>query len=204
MLRRHAFAVHAPVLTALLCLWLPLGALHRPLASFQEGQPPRVNPDAQALATFQQRVKDYVALHQKLEDTLPKLPTDATPDVVDRHSRALERLIQGARGSAKQGDIFTREARPVFRRLLGAVFTGPNGPKLKATIMEENPGRIVQPRVNQRYPDEFPVSTVPPQVLETLPRLPDDLEYRFIGYHLILLDIHAHLIVDYVSNAIPD
>ena len=41
--------------------------------------------------------------------------------------------------------------------------------------------------VNSRYPDEVPLSTMPPQVLAMLPKLPDDLEYRFIGTRLILL-----------------
>ena len=35
--------------------------------------------------------------------------------------------------------------------------------------------------------------------------LPDkqDLEYRFVGKHLLLLDSRAHFVVDYVPNAIP-
>jgi hypothetical protein len=68
--------------------------------------------------------------------------------------------------------------------------------------MDENPGRI-QIRINSRYPDEIPVSTMPPQILAALPKLPDELEYRFIGERLILLDIHAHLIVDFIEDALP-
>ena len=33
---------------------------------------------------------------------------------------------------------------------------------------------------------------MPPQVLAALPKLPEDIEYRFIGDRLILLDVHAH------------
>jgi hypothetical protein len=44
---------------------------------------------------------------------------------------------------------------------------------------------------------------MPPQVLAMLPKLPDDLEYRFIGNRLILLDVHAHTIADYIENALP-
>jgi hypothetical protein len=57
--------------------------------------------------------------------------------------------------------------------------------------------------VNGRYPDEVPVSTVPPEILQTLPKLTEDLEYRFIGRHLILLDSHAHVIADFIENAVP-
>jgi hypothetical protein len=40
-------------------------------------------------------------------------------------------------------------------------------------------------------------------VLQGLPALPEELEYRFIGNRLILMDVHAHLIADFVDNALP-
>ena len=49
----------------------------------------------------------------------------------------------------------------------------------------------------------MPLSTVPPQVLEGLPKLPEELEYRFVGERLILLDPHAHIIVDYMERVFP-
>jgi hypothetical protein len=42
---------------------------------------------------------------------------------------------------------------------------------------------------------------MPPQVLAALPRLPADLEYRFIQNHLILFDSHAHMIADFMFSA---
>ena len=48
--------------------------------------------------------------------------------------------------------------------------------------------------MNGRYPDTVPLSTVPPQVLQTLPKLGEDMEYRFIGERLVLYDVHAHLV----------
>lgn len=161
-----------------------------------------VNAEAQALAGLQERVKEYLALHDKLEATLPQLPTEATPEQIDKHQRALARLLQDARRDAKPGDIFTRDARGVIRGLMQRVFGGPDGAKLKASVMDENPGRL-QLTVNSRYPDTVPFSTVPPQVLAGLPKLPEELEYRFIGRTLILLDVHAHLIVDLIDNIIP-
>jgi hypothetical protein len=44
---------------------------------------------------------------------------------------------------------------------------------------------------------------MPPQILAALPKLPEDLEYRFIGDRLILLDAHANLVVDYIDKALP-
>ena len=163
---------------------------------------PLSTADAQALADFNDRVKQYADLHARLEQTLPKLPKETTPAVIDRHQRALEKLIRAERQNAKQGDIITVPVHRVFRSLLARVFSGKEGSELKATILDENPGNIAL-TVNSRYPDEVPLSTVPPQVLASLPKLPEDLEYRFIGERLILLDVHAHTIADYMDNAFP-
>ena len=98
--------------------------------------------------------------------------------------------------------VRTAEAQPIIKRLLAAVFGGPDGKQLKASIMDENPVGI-SISVNGRYPDNVPISTVPPEVLQTLPKLTEDMEYRFVGDNLILLDAHAHIIADYVRDAIP-
>jgi hypothetical protein len=177
-----------------------------------EGAPPTervVGPlspaDAQALATMNDRLKQYIELHMKLERSLPKLPTEATQKQIDKNQRAFEKLMREARATAKPGDIFTPEARPVIKRLLAAVYGGPNGKQLKASIMDENPVDPVALKltVNGRYPDTVPLTTIPPQVLQTLPQLTENLEYRFIGDWLILLDTHAHVIADFIDNALP-
>ena len=149
------------------------------------------------------RLKDYLALHNKLEATLPKLPPTATPIEIDKNQRQFELLMRKTRASAKQGEIFTPEAQPVIKRLMATVFGGPEGAELKKSIMDENPPAGAKLVVNGRYPDDVPVSTVPPQILQTLPKLTEDLEYRFVGDWLILLDTHAHIIADYIEDALP-
>ena len=42
-----------------------------------------------------------------------------------------------------------------------------------------------------------------PGFLWTLPALPEELQYRFVGRDLILLDVHANLVVDILRDAIP-
>jgi hypothetical protein len=163
---------------------------------------PLNDADARALATMNDRLKEYVDVHQKVEDTLPKLPKEAAPKQIDQNQRMFEQRLRAERKSARQGDIFTPEATPVIKRLLATVFAGPEGKQLKASIMDENPTGI-SISVNGRYPDEVPISTVPPEVLQTLPKLSEDMEYRFVGDNLILLDAHAHIIADYIADAIP-
>jgi hypothetical protein len=161
-----------------------------------------VNPDAQALAGFLDRVNEYMKLHKKLEDSLPRLPKEATPQQIDKNQRALGQMIQDARKGAKQGDLFTPESQAVIKKLLAKVFGGPDGPALKASIMDENPG-LPKLVVNQRYPDTVPLSTIPPQVLEGLPNLHEEMEFRFVGNTLVLMDVHAHIIADFIPDAFP-
>jgi len=163
---------------------------------------PMSETDAQALADFNERVTAYTALHQKLEATLPPLPNETTPEVIYKHQNALAQLMVQARKDARQGDIITPATQLVFRQVLARIFKGQEGRELKASILDENPGKVGL-QVNRRYPDEVPLSTVPPQVLAALPKLPKDLEYRFVGDRLILLDVHAHTIADFMDKAFP-
>jgi hypothetical protein len=163
---------------------------------------PLSESDAAALATMNARLKDYVELHLKLEKELPRLPDEATPEQIDKNQRAFEQRMRTVRSGAKQGDLFTPEAQVVIKRLLETVFSGAEGQQLKASILDENPAGM-KLAVNARYPDSVPISTVPPQVLQTLPKLTEDLEYRFIGDNLIILDSHAHVIADYIENVLP-
>ncbi len=57
-------------------------------------------------------------------------------------------------------------------------------------------------KVNARYPEDAPLPTVPPNLLASLPQLPEDLEYRILGRNLILRDVHANVIVDFLPKAI--
>jgi hypothetical protein len=64
------------------------------------------------------------------------------------------------------------------------------------------PSGSVPLKVNAKYPDGLPRPTLPANLLLNLPSLPKGLEYRIVGKHLVLLDIDANLIVDYIPNAI--
>ena len=161
-----------------------------------------VNGDARSAAAFLQHVQQYMQVHEKARKLLPDVPTTATASRTDTHSRALARAIAQTRSRAQAGDIFTREIRTHFRQQIARALSGPKGAEVRASIMDENPQGIAV-RVNERYPDTVPLASMPPQVLSVLPKLPLELEYRFIGDRLILLDVHAHLIIDFIENALP-
>jgi hypothetical protein len=157
--------------------------------------------NAVIIKDFVKRVDGYVDLHKKLEATLPPLPKQTDPKILDTHERALGKLIQDARKGAKQGDLFNAGMQDLVRRLLRPIFAGKDGAHVRAEIMDNEDKGDVTLTPNARYPDVIPVSTVPPQVLQNLPKLPEEMEYRFVRQNLILFDPHAHLIPDWVPQA---
>lgn len=178
------------------------------LAGCREQAVDRVEPATQTEADifkdFQRRVDDYVALHRKIEADLPALPNDATPEQIDARQRDLLKRLAAARSGAKQGDLLTPGMDKLIHARFEQVFKEQkDGAAVKDSVMDENPTGL-HVAVNERYPDEVPLSTMPPEVLEFLPKMPEELEFRFVGRDLIIMDPHAHLIVDFVSNAIPE
>jgi hypothetical protein len=162
----------------------------------------QTNPDAQAISEFLRRVNEYVAVHQKFEREAPKLPEDATPQQIHQTQIALAASIQSARVGAKRGDIFTPEMTAFIKGLLNRVIAGPKGQQFRSSIMDENV-EFIALKVNQLYPDAIPLTSMPPDVLKALPELPEEMEYRFVGDKLILLDPHAHIIPDFIPDALP-
>jgi hypothetical protein len=161
---------------------------------------PTVEPGV--LADFQKRVDAYVAVHRKAEGSLPKLPDKATPEQITRHKDSLSQRIREARPKPVPGEVLTADMQGYIRRMLQAVFAGPEGAKLRASVMDENPTGLVV-KVNDRYPPQIPLSSMPPMVLAALPKLAEELEYRFVGEALVIRDEHADLIVDYMPRALP-
>ena len=164
--------------------------------------PERSAAETQSVVAFQARLADYVALHRQLEAGLPKLSNKASPEQVDANQRNLGLLIKNARSDAKRGQLFAPDMEALVKRTLAAIVSGADGRLMKASIMDENPG-VPNLNVNDRYPDSVPLSTMPPQVLESLPKLDEDIEYRFIGERLVLMDAHAHIVIDFTEDVLP-
>ena len=139
------------------------------------------------VADFSTRVWDYFELRSELEKGLPPLTVTDDPAEIRRAIRALAKRIRVARAGAKQGDIFTPTISVEFRKALILEMNA----NTWAAIMDDNPGEFSN-QINGTYPEGKPLSTVPPNILAALPRLPDDIQYRFLGRHLILLDTRAN------------
>lgn len=148
-------------------------------------------------ADFSERVSNYVELRSSLENGLPVLTVTNDPGEIGRAQRALANRIRVARARARQGDIFTSTISAEFRNAL-LVETNPG---TMAAIMDENPGDSSR-RINRAYPTGKPLASMPPGMLAVLPRLPGDLQYRFLGRALILVDTRTNLILDRMPCAV--
>ena len=81
---------------------------------------------------------------------------------------------------------------------------GDEGVENEIVLKEDRPSSAKIPfQVNSEYPKDQPLSTVPPDILKALPTLPEALQYRFAGKHLLLYCTRGNLIIDYMLNAIP-
>jgi hypothetical protein len=173
------------------------------IVGIQQPKPdgPKVNADALVLQDFKHCIDKYMELHKRLEKDTPPLKKVDDPAKIQASQQALATAIRSERAGAKQGDIFTPEIAERLRRLIHPEVTGAKGAKTKEAMKEDAPPAIVL-KVNTPYTaDALP--TVPPNVLANLPQLPEDLEYRILGRDLILRDVHANLIVDFVPRIIP-
>jgi hypothetical protein len=137
----------------------------------------------------------------KAESSVPELKETSDPVKVSGREKALGDAIRAVRRDAKQGDVFSEAAEVEFRRIVVDDFKKRSGEE-QAAVLEEVPMKV-PPRVNDDYPTTMPLATFPPSLLLNLPTLPDVLEYRFLGRHLILRDIKANLIVDFVPDVVP-
>ena len=178
--------------------------------------PPTTAADAKGLTEFANAVQAYVDLHNRAEAGLPTLPDRTDPARVAAHQKALAAAIRKGGRRPRQGHVFVPNIQPFFKRLLAPELKGPGSAETREKVGEGNPegakGLPKDPDVKSRdvslvpytdYPAAAPVSTVPAPVLLRMPQLPKELEYRFVGKNLVLLDAVANIVVDFIPQAVP-
>jgi hypothetical protein len=158
--------------------------------------------DQAALADFEMRVQAYAELHRRAGRDLPPLLPSLDVGEIRHAIDALATSIRSGRAGAAQGDIFSPQIAAVIRRAVG---TGCHEEyvELLALVNDEIESPLPPAAVHARWPDGAPLPTMPFELLAALPRLPAELEYRFMNRDLVLRDLDADLIVDYVPDAIP-
>jgi hypothetical protein len=155
--------------------------------------------DAAVVKDFQERVSKYMGLRKKQK--LQNKQTNSPVQIEQQKQNAVEKMEE-ARPAAHQGDIFTAAVAAYFKRQIEATMRGTDGGKIRASLRHAEPLPTVDLEVNAKYPKNLPLQSTPPTLLQDLPRLPKDLQYRIVGSTLLLYDVPSDLVVDLIPDAI--
>jgi hypothetical protein len=173
-----------------------------PVTPVQKAVADESNPNAPVIADFNARLERFVKTQRSLLKKMP-ISDEATPAQIKARQDALAAQLREIRKNAKQGDIFTPAVATLFKRLINPEVT--EQPRETKQALQEEDGEVAQInlKVNATWPDSEPLTTVPANILGVLPQLPPDVEYRVSNKrHLVLRDVDANIIVDFIYNAI--
>jgi hypothetical protein len=150
------------------------------------------------LARFERAAERYADLHRQIASGIPALAA-ADPEQIDDAIDQLATAIRTERARARIGAIFDPDVALLIRMRLYDALALTHPRRLPGTL---DMGMFAALNVNERFPWDVP-NAMWPWALEALPRLPAELEYRFVGYDLVLIDRDADLIVDVLPAALP-
>ena len=145
----------------------------RTTAPMRQNPRPRQEP---AVEQFMAAVNAYVELHRVLANPLADLTHGADLEGTTRAQRAHRSFIREARALAARPKIFTPCLSEYLReqiRLAVSGFPPDREHRLRAAVFDR------------------------------LPELPVEMDYRFEGPDLVLLDLEADLVVDVLEHALP-
>ena len=186
--------------------------LQLPLALLPTAVPPTCQLDVLTPAALEERVlhgfdhgiNQYVRLHRRLERSLP--PEHLFDDSEDMSliTDALHAALVDARPHAREGSIFTPAVAYAFSARLERAIEGLGRTPAEVWIAMNRGylSGVPEIQVNDRFPP-IRYARVWPALLDALPALPDELEYRFVDRDLLLVDVHADLVVDILRDALP-
>ncbi len=191
------------MVTTTLVVLLCAGIITIPGSSVSKAQELRAVPlEADAIRQFEAAIAEYVAMRRRLADTVPRLAPNSTSVELNNASDALAAAVQESRQNAGVGDLFVPPVAAVFKRKIDEAMRTANLRQALATIDDEEPA-IRAPKIHLRFPAGSQLATTPASLLNLFPPLPKGLEYRIVGRTLVLRDVDAALILDYIPDLIP-
>ena len=208
-MRTHLASRHT--ITALLCLGVLLisACLESSQATSPQATGSQAAPPLAPSKEFEAGLDKYMEVQRKAVGAIPALPKETSDAaLIAKHQQQLAAKIRELRPKAMAGEVFSPAVRQMVTATIKQKTEGKDGAVVKATILGDgNPKSSESPApvnlaVNGTYPASAPLSTMPPSLLMALPMLPKELEYRFVGRNLILLDSQANLIVDFIPNVL--
>jgi hypothetical protein len=152
------------------------------------------------MVQFVNRVYDYVETHRRVAAGLEQ-PLCADPEELVRQTDMLAAAIRQARPRAKEGDIFTLAAGEMFRARVAALVRRTNFDVPAFLARHGGEEDDMEVYVFGPLPWRSHLAMTP--FVRELPELPPELEYHFVGRHLVLIDTGANMVVDVLRDALP-
>jgi hypothetical protein len=167
------------------------------------GTQPRQDAKAEAaVKDFNKAIADYMALRRRLRSEVSGPVKNSSSSQVTNASDALAAAIERARPDAKVGSIFTPAIAAVIKKQITDAIRDDDLEDVLSDIDDEQVTAL-KPAVHLRLPVSAQMATMPPSLLKVLPPLPKELEYRILGRYLVIRDVDASLILDYIPAAVP-
>jgi hypothetical protein len=149
---------------------------------------------------FANRVYDYVEMHRRLAVAIEQ-PLCSDAEELTQQADTLAAAIREARPRAKEGDIFTLAASEMFRARIAAIVRRTNFDVAAFLERHSGEGEELEVHVFGALPWRTHLALMP--IIRQLPELPPELEYEFVGRHLVLMDVGANMVVDVLRDALP-
>lgn len=161
------------------------------------------------LDEFGKRVNEYATLRNRLADSLGPVNESTSQAEIAARATALAGAITAHRAGSKQGDLFTPEAATVIATVIKEEYRRRGDSLTRSRDQQAGEYRAeglasFDPKVNELFPTKYPLPTFDALLLPLLPKLPDHLEYRRIEHYLLVRDLDANLIIDFMPHAFPN
>lgn len=188
-----------PIAAAIGALMVLLGA------TATTAQP--VYPESEEVRQFVAATREYAWMHRRLEWAMGPLEVNADIDRIHRAVVQLADAIRAERREAKAGDLFTPALAVQLRQRIAEALAAHDYSPADVRAAEAADGTdpsLVSLTVNGPFPWGY-ASAMFRCLIEELPELPPELQYRIVGDTLVLVDVHASLVVDLMPSALqPD
>jgi hypothetical protein len=159
-------------------------------------------PAIQAVTAFENATHDYALMHRRLERQIGSIQFGTPVAEINRIIGELAVAIRAERAGARQGEFFAPAVTHVLRARINDALL-----EHQYTADDVRAAGVDYDRVRLRVNDTFPwllAAAMFPCVIEALPPLPPELQYRIVGDDLLLVDVHASLVVDILPHALVD
>lgn len=157
-----------------------------------------------AVEQFTAATREYALAHRRIERAVGPLTVTASPVELMANVNAIGDGIRGDRVNARQGDLFTPQLSAELRERIADALAA-RGLTPADVTTDEIPEGINRSALVVRVGGPFPWAAgfnVLPTLIEALPELPPELQYRFVFRDLVLVDVHANLVVDVLPQAL--